>query len=101
MDIQSRLMARLKELDGRLHEVETELDKPRSQDWEEQATEREDDEVLERLGLAGQQEIAGIRAALERLRTGEYGFCTACGGEISSKRLDILPATPFCKTCVH
>jgi hypothetical protein len=55
---QSQLEDRLKALDSRLHEIEDELDSHQSKDWEELATEREDDEVLERLGVSGQEEIA-------------------------------------------
>ncbi len=93
------LMSRLATLDSRLHRIEDELDTPHSKDWEDAATEREGDEVLEHLGQAGQEEIRTIRAALQRIRDGEYGICTQCGEEISSERLDLLPATPFCKNC--
>jgi len=101
MDREKRLRARLQELQGRLHSIEDALEQPHSRDGEEQAVERSDDEVMERIGMAGQQEIAGIKAALKRIETGEYGFCMACGAEISEARLDILPATPFCKSCVN
>ncbi|PIE12216.1 MAG: dimethylmenaquinone methyltransferase [Rhodobacterales bacterium] len=94
-----RLLKRLAELDGRLHAIESELDAHQSKDWEELAVEREDDEVLEGLGRSGQEEIVRIRAALKRMREGEYGYCTTCGDVISKERLDVLPDTPFCKTC--
>ena len=93
------LRARLRELDERLHDIEDELDNPTSKDWEEAAVEREGDEVLEQLGQSGQDEILRIRAALKRIRDGEYGICVRCGAEISSERLDVLPATPLCKDC--
>lgn len=95
----AKLLARLKELDGRLHDIEAELEIPHSKDWDEMAVEREGDEVLEGLGEAGLQEIARIKAALQRLREGTYGDCVRCGGEISAARLEVLPDTPFCKTC--
>jgi len=95
----TQLLKRLSELDERLHDIENELDTHQSKDWEEMATEREDEEVLEGLGVAGQEEITRIRAALQRIREGEYGFCTKCGDQISDARLDVLPDTPFCKTC--
>jgi RNA polymerase-binding transcription factor DksA len=97
----AQLMARLKELDHRLHDIEAELDEPHSPDWEEAAIEREDEEVLERMGAASQQEIARIRAALERMRREEYGICVRCGTGISEERLDVLPATPFCRDCAR
>jgi RNA polymerase-binding transcription factor DksA len=98
-DRRVQLLNRLSELDERLHDIEAELDTHQSKDWEEMATEREDEEVLEGLGAAGKDEIVAIRAALQRIREGEYGFCTKCGDEISQARLDVLPATPFCKDC--
>jgi RNA polymerase-binding transcription factor DksA len=93
------LMQRLKLLDGRLHAIEAELDAPKSRDWEELATEREGDEVLERLGRSGEDEIVRIRAALGRLRDGTYGTCASCGEQISADRLDVLPETPLCRAC--
>lgn len=96
---QAMLLKRLSELDIRLHEIEAELDAPHSKDWEELAVEREGEEVLESLGNAGQEEIRGIRAALQRIRDGEYGFCVKCGDEISDERLTVLPAAPLCKNC--
>lgn len=93
------LLERLAELDSRLHEIEAELDAPHSKDWEESAVEREDDEVLEKLGQSGQDEIQRIRAALRRIREKEYGFCARCGEEISPERLDVLPDTPLCRNC--
>ncbi|WP_372603901.1 TraR/DksA family transcriptional regulator [Actibacterium sp.] len=93
------LEARLAELDVRLHEIDDELDAHQSKDWEELAVEREEDEVLERMGASGLHEIDQIRAALARIEAGEYGFCVTCGDEISEKRLDLIPATPFCSRC--
>lgn len=93
------LLRRLGELDGRLHAIETELEQPHTSDWDDMAIEREGDEVLERLGQSGLEEIRRIMAALQRVRSGSYGTCVQCDNKISEERLDILPATPFCKTC--
>lgn len=93
------LMARLAELDSRMHAIEAELDQPASKDWEEAAVEQEGDEVLEALGEQSRTEVRRIRAALDRIRRGEYGFCVDCGTEIAPERLDLLPATPFCAAC--
>jgi RNA polymerase-binding transcription factor DksA len=95
----AQLESRLAEIKARLQTIEAELDSHQSQDWEELAVEREGDEVLEGMGLSGQQEIRMIEAALERIAEGEYGFCTKCGTEISEERLDVLPYTPFCRAC--
>lgn len=93
------LEARLRELDIRLHVIEDELDSHQSKDWGELAVEREEDEVLEGIGKSGLAEIDQIRAALARIADGSYGFCVTCGNEISAERLDVLPATPFCRNC--
>lgn len=94
-----QLLARLAELDSRLHGIETELLSHQSRDWEDLATEREHDEVLTAMGDDGRQELRMIQAALARVRAGEYGYCVTCGGRISDERLDLLPATPFCRSC--
>ena len=95
----AQLLARLDDLKGRLSGIESELDSHDSRDWEELATEREGDEVLESMGVSGQQEIRKIEAALARIAQGEYGFCAKCGAEIAQERLDLLPHTPFCRNC--
>jgi len=93
------LLARLAELDSRLHQIEVKLDEPHSKDWEEMAVEREDDEVLERLGESSEAEVVRIRAALKRLREGSFGTCVRCGEMISEARLATLPDTPLCRDC--
>lgn len=98
-DRKAQLEARLGVLEARLGEIETELDSHQSKDWEDLATERESDEVLEGLGLSGQQEIRMIKAALVRIDEGEFGICTKCGNTISQERLDVVPYTPFCRAC--
>lgn len=93
------LEARLAELATRLHDIDAALDTHRSKDWEELATEREGDEVLEGMGASGKTEIARIEAALARLDEDAFGYCVTCGDEISSERLDVIPYTPFCRNC--
>ncbi|MDO9527332.1 MAG: TraR/DksA C4-type zinc finger protein [Gemmobacter sp.] len=98
-DRKAQLIARLNELTARLDTIEAELESHHAKDWDDLATEREEDEVLEGMGLSGQQEIRKIKAALDRIADGDYGFCTKCGAEILSERLDVLPYTPFCRNC--
>ena len=103
-DIAERL-AQLKqrhlELTARMSFVDQELSEHGSPDWEDNATEHEDDETLEALGLAAQAELQMIDAALTRIDAGEYGFCVKCGAEVAAARLDLLPATPFCRNCAQ
>lgn len=93
------LQDRLRELEERLKEIDDDLDKPADDDFEERATEREGDEVLENLGHAGVAEIKMIQAALARMEDGKFGVCVACGEPISDERLTVLPHTPRCKKC--
>jgi len=37
--------------------------------------------------------------ALGRLNDGSYGKCLMCGDEISRKRLEAVPWTPYCIQC--
>lgn len=95
------LEGRLIELGARLEAIEEELDSHHTPDWEDLATEREGDEVLEASGNAGLAEIAQIRAALRRVTDGTYGTCARCGDDIGEARLDVLPWTPFCRRCAQ
>lgn len=96
-----QLLDRLSALQSRLTAVEAEMDSHEEKDWEELATEREGDEVLESIGLSGQAEIRQIEAALHRIETGDYGVCAKCGVQIAEQRLDLLPQTPFCSKCAN
>lgn len=93
------LKTRRAELLGELHNIEDALDDPRPKDWEDAAAERQGDEVLFALGDHDKAEIRQIDAALDRIASGDYGYCTICGAKISLERLAALPATPFCKSC--
>jgi len=46
-----------------------------------------------------QGRLLRIEAALQRLDTGDYGFCEECGENIPAKRLEIDPATERCVDC--
>lgn len=83
----------------RIDRIGSELDTHDAKDFEEMATEREADEVLEDLGMSAQHELRMIEAALKRIVAGDYGQCTSCGNDIGEDRLDLLPATPFCAPC--
>lgn len=95
----AHLLARRAELVGDMKEIEEALDAPLPSDWEDRASERQGDEVLESLGLAERDEVKRIDAALARIAAGTYGICVRCEEEISAERLDVVPATPLCRTC--
>ncbi|MBI3178152.1 MAG: TraR/DksA C4-type zinc finger protein [Deltaproteobacteria bacterium] len=43
--------------------------------------------------------LSKIDKALEKIETGEFGVCEACGDEISNKRLEARPVTTLCIRC--
>ncbi|MEM7684675.1 MAG: TraR/DksA family transcriptional regulator [Paracoccaceae bacterium] len=86
-------------LESSLNHIEHELDKEPSKDFEDRATEREGDEVMEHLGTAELAELRAVNAALHRLKDGTYGDCAACGEEISTARLEVVPHTQTCRKC--
>lgn len=98
-EIRRKLIARLDELNERLQEIDQQLHQPADADAEERAVEREDDEMLERLGLSGQEEIRRITAALDRIENGTFGICAACGEDISPERLAVVPFAARCRNC--
>jgi RNA polymerase-binding transcription factor DksA len=46
-----------------------------------------------------EQELTEIDAAIERLASGEYGSCSACGNLVATARLLALPLTRRCIRC--
>jgi len=94
-----QLVKLLTDLNRQLHTIEDTLEQPVSCDSEDRATEREEDEVLERLGNSGLKEVQMIKAALVRIENETYGKCSKCGEAISKLRLDLLPFTPLCRNC--
>lgn len=93
------LARRQQELQSRLQKIEADFEAPRNPDDDDRAVERNNDEVLEELGEAGQRELLAIDAALARVEAGTFGTCVRCGEPISEERLDVVPHTPFCKSC--
>jgi len=44
-------------------------------------------------------ELEQVLAARHRLHDGTYGLCVDCGEPIPPRRLESLPATPYCTDC--
>jgi DnaK suppressor protein len=90
---------RITELSDHLQRIKKDLDHPLTADMNDQAIDLEDDEVLEGIGQANQQEIRLLNAALKRIENGEYGVCQTCGDPISKARLEAVLYAPVCKNC--
>jgi len=96
------LFSMLEELNERLGKITDDVkhaDMPIEKDFAEQATQNENDEVLDRLGNAARTEIAMIQQAIARIDSGKYGFCLRCGGPIKPERLKIVPYSSLCVEC--
>ena len=97
--VRAELESRLDVLLRRVERITGDLRKPGDPDWQERATEVENDDVLEGLDDASRAEAAAIRTALGRLEAGTYGRCVRCGQEIGAARLAALPSATTCVDC--
>ena len=97
--IKLELETTLRELEARVQGIDAKLSATPDPDWEENAKESEDDEVLNKLGDLTSDEIHHIRLALKRIESGEYGICTACQSKIGAERLEALPFATECIRC--
>jgi len=48
-----------------------------------------------------QTELARVKSALERLETGDFGYCVTCGEEIAEDRLALDLTLPTCIDCAR
>jgi RNA polymerase-binding protein DksA len=101
-ELKQQLLSRLGVLERRVDRITGNLrreSEPLEGDFEEQAVQRENDEVLGALDDAGRRELSAIRAALARMEAGTYGTCAACGEAIAPDRLRALPTALRCVDC--
>ena len=96
------LLALKSEVSGRINAIDRDIrHEDLSADWSEQASERENDEVLESLGNTSEQDLSMIKFALMRIDEGYYFQCAECGEQIPTARLDLLPFTAHCVDCAE
>lgn len=99
--IRAKLLEKRKELQGRLEKITRNVEDKEAlaKDFAEQATERENEEVLDALELAARTELREIDKAFERMENEEYEICAGCGQTIPMERLEIVPYTELCVRC--
>ncbi|QDV43130.1 RNA polymerase-binding transcription factor [Stieleria neptunia] len=97
--VRAELQAKLDKLVTRVEGIDTDLSEAVNEDWEERATEQEEDEVLAGLGNVTMREINQIKEALHAIEQGSYGICARCGTHIDPARLEILPFATTCIKC--
>ncbi len=95
IDLRQELTKRVKAIEKDLHHVEEKVE----QDFAEQATQRENDDVLNSLDNDAKDKLIAIDKALLRIETGDYGYCEECGEAIDEKRLKAIPFAIRCIDC--
>ncbi|MBL4910485.1 MAG: TraR/DksA family transcriptional regulator [Alteromonadaceae bacterium] len=89
------------ELLKRIASIENDFKKGRSQDFSEQTTETENDQVLDEIHHEAKAELQQINGALLRLENNDYGICIKCEEAILPARLAALPYTDRCIDCAQ
>jgi RNA polymerase-binding transcription factor DksA len=101
--VKEALLARQQALVERHQRVEADLQRrgePLVGDWSDRAIQLQNDEALQAIDDAAQDELVAIAEALRRLERGQYGICKECGGEIEPGRLRALHAIT-CAACAN
>jgi len=71
----------------------------RHADAMDEATQAAHDAVEDQRRAFLLRRLHGVRAALERIRDGEFGLCERCGEPITPARLEALPWATLCREC--
>jgi len=101
-EVRIKLIEMLEDLNLRLARITSNVrhaDVPLEKDFAEQATQNENNEVMDYLGNSARTEIELINQAIARLDNGQYGTCQVCDEPISKERLDALPYSNMCIKC--
>jgi RNA polymerase-binding transcription factor DksA len=102
--VRSELVARLaalRERADRIHSHQRNTDEPPPSDWEELASFRENDEVVDALDGFTTRDIAMVERAIERIDAGTWGTCARCDEKIEPARLEALPVAALCLSCTQ
>jgi RNA polymerase-binding transcription factor DksA len=100
--LRRRLTTRRDELRTRLRRIGSDQRREAeglSADAPDRAIQRENDEVVDSIGIAAETELAEIEATLARGAAGRYGTCECCGHAIETKRLEAVPYARQCLRC--
>jgi len=101
-EIRNHLIGMLEDLNLRLDRITKNVrhsDVPLEKDFAEQATQNENNEVMDYLGNSARTEIEMINQAIARIDNGQYGICQVCDEPISKERLEAVPYSNMCIKC--
>jgi RNA polymerase-binding transcription factor DksA len=99
--LKAKLLQQRQEIFGRLHSLENGWQTLSEPDIEvaEEAQKAELTELFNRLDLQKQQQLEELDLALTRMAAATYGVCETCRKAIPLDRLQLLPATRYCRKC--
>ncbi len=97
--IKKDLLTKRDELITRIEKIDQDFKNGRTPDPIDQATERENDDVLSELKDTAEFELSLVNEALHRIDEGKYGICSICERPINPKRLKAVPYTTQCIQC--
>ncbi|MFL1465379.1 TraR/DksA family transcriptional regulator [Marinobacter sp. HN1S83] len=95
--LRADLKARLSRFEAHQHREDGALEK----DFEEQAVQTQNDEVVDSLETETRSELRQIEHALARIAEGLGDECEHCGEAIDPRRLQVLPYTTVCVQCAE
>lgn len=97
--IRKKLEKRRESLTALVGKVEKSARRKLDSSFEEQAIQRENEEVLTSLDASLNEELRQIDKALKKMDDGTFGACEGCGKRISASRIDAVPHAANCIAC--
>jgi len=98
----NKLLKKKEEIVNKIRETfneSKEVESGIAQDVADKAESSYTKEFLLSLTNAEREQLLLIDESLKRIDKKELGICQRCGKNISKKRLDIVPWTPYCIDC--
>ena len=96
------LIKKKEEIINKISEVynqSKEIESGIAQDLVDKAESSYTKEFLLSLSDTERKQLLLIDEALKRIEKSDYNICQMCNKEISKKRLDAVPWTPYCREC--
>ena len=103
-EYKTRLVALRADLTQRVDAISKDLhheNEAIEKDFAEQATQLENEEVLNSLNDEAKATVMQIDKALLRIKDGYFGLCSECKTEINKQRLDAVPYATLCIKCAE
>ena len=97
LSLRDEITDRINAIEKDLHHEEHAIEK----DFAEQATQLENEEVLNSLDNEAKATAMEINKALLRIENSTFGRCTECSEQINEQRLAITPYASMCVSCTE